>query len=299
MKEYDGVKMYKADRWIDYELIDAGNGEKLERWGSAILQRPDPQAIWPHEPWPKPDAFYVRSKSGGGAWKTFRQLPESWQITYPGLAGDLTFQVEPTGFKHTGLFPEQAVNWDYCSRKIMEAKKADKQVRVLNLFAYTGGATVACVKAGADETVHLDASKGMISWARKNASLSGVADKVVRYMVDDVQKFVDRELRRGRCYEGIIMDPPAYGRGPGGEMWKIEDGLFDLVSRCGKLLSRNALFFVVNAYSSGLAPTGLANIMRLALEPVAGGFSEAKELVLPASRRELVLPCGCTGRWER
>lgn len=293
-----GEDMYIADRWKDYELIDAGQGEKLERWGHTVLQRPDPQAIWPHEAWPRPDARYVRSKTGGGTWQRFSRLQENWQVRYSGVAGDLVFKVEPTGFKHTGLFPEQAANWDYCSEKIVQAKQDGKTVRVLNLFAYTGGATVACAKAGADEVVHLDASKGMVSWARENAALTGIGDRYIRYIVDDVQKFVSREQRRGRVYEGIIMDPPAYGRGPNGEMWKIEDGLYDLVSSCSKLLSDQPLFFLVNAYSSGLAPASLANIMQLAIEPVAGGRTLAEELVLPVTRRKIVLPCGCTGRWE-
>ncbi|MDD2580243.1 MAG: class I SAM-dependent methyltransferase [Eubacteriales bacterium] len=288
--------MYIANRWQDYELMDAGSGDKLERWGDYILQRPDPQAIWPHDQWPKPDALYLRD-GGGGRWQARRPLPKTWQIRYPGLYGDLVFQVEPTGFKHTGLFPEQAANWDFTSRIIHQAKEQGRTVRVLNLFAYTGGATVASAMAGADEVVHLDASKGMVSWARQNVQLSGLGDCYIRYIVDDVLKFVEREIRRGRRYDGIIMDPPAYGRGPNGELWKIEDSLYDLIDRCSRLLSDQPLFFIINAYSNGLSPAVAANMLSLVISSRYGGQAEAEELALPVSRRPLFLPCGFTGRW--
>lgn len=290
--------MYLADRWQDYELLDAGNGEKLERWGSVILQRPDPQAIWPHETWTRPDALYHRSQTGGGYWQVFRQNPATWQVTYPGLVRDLTFLIEPTGFKHTGLFPEQAANWDFCTEKISSAVATGREVRILNLFAYTGAATVACSAAGATEVVHLDASKGMNARARENLALSGLNDNLVRFFTDDVQKFVEREIRRGRKYDGIIMDPPSYGRGPSGELWKLEDALYGLVQRSAELLSDTPLFFLVNSYTTGLAPTVLADILGLIIKPIRGGRVEASELGLPATRRDLILPCGCTGRWQ-
>lgn len=291
--------MYVADRWQDYELIDAGDGEKLERWGSVILQRPDPQAIWPHEAWPRPDALYHRSQTGGGYWQVFRQHPVNWPVHYQGSARTLTFLIEPTGFKHTGLFPEQAVNWDFCAEKIRAQVAAGRPARILNLFAYTGGATVACSAAGATEVVHLDASKGMNARARENLDLSGLGDHYTRFFTDDVQKFVEREIRRGRRYEGIIMDPPSYGRGPSGELWKLEDALYGLVSRCAELLSEDALFFVLNSYTTGLAPGVLATILGLAIKPAHGGRVEADELGLSATHRDLILPCGCTGRWQR
>ncbi len=290
--------MYLADQWQDYELIDAGQGEKLERWGKVVLQRPDPQAIWPHDPWPQPDALYHRSQSGGGYWQKFRPHPSDWKIRYNSTAGELAFKIEPTGFKHTGLFPEQAPNWDFCGKLIKQAIQAARPVRILNLFAYTGAATVACVAAGATEVVHLDASKGMNARARENLSLSGLADRYVRYFTDDVQKFVEREARRGRQYDGIIMDPPAYGRGPSGELWKLEDALYGLVERCAALLSDQPLFFLINAYTTGLPPTVLADILGLVIRPRLGGRTEAAELGLPATARELILPCGCTGRWQ-
>lgn len=290
--------MYLADRWQDYELLDAGDGEKLERWGSVILQRPDPQAIWPHESWPRPDALYHRSQTGGGYWQVLRQHPTNWPIHYPGLTGTLTYLIEPTGFKHTGLFPEQAANWDFCTARIKDRVADGQPARILNLFAYTGGATVACAAAGATEVVHLDASKGMNARARENLALSGLNDKYVRFFTDDVHKFVEREIRRGRQYDGIIMDPPSYGRGPAGELWKLEDAVFGLVQRCADLLSDEPLFFLVNSYTTGLAPTVLANILGLVIKPRHGGRVEAEELGLPATRRDLILPCGCTGRWQ-
>ena len=282
--------MYLADAWQDYEILDAGNGNKLERWGQVRLLRPDPQAVWPMQEPRSVDARYIRSASGGGHWEYTKTLPESWAIQYR----DLTFQVRPTGFKHTGLFPEQAVNWDWMRSLV---KKAPKPFRALSLFAYTGGATCALAAAGA-EVVHVDAAKGMVAWAKENLALCGLGDKPVRFIVDDVMKFVLREQRRGRQYEGILMDPPSYGRGPGGEMWKIEENLYPLVAECCKLLSPEARFFLINSYTTGLAPTVLSNVLQAAL-PGRGGRIEAGEVGLPISRGTLVLPCGASGRWYR
>lgn len=282
--------MYLADAWQDYEILDAGNGNKLERWGQVRLLRPDPQAVWPMQEPRSVDARYIRSASGGGHWEYTKTLPDSWAIQYR----DLTFQVRPTGFKHTGLFPEQAVNWDWMRGLV---KKAPKPFRALNLFAYTGGATCALAAAGA-EVVHVDAAKGMVAWAKENLALCGLGDKPVRFIVDDVMKFVLREQRRGRQYEGILMDPPSYGRGPGGEMWKIEENLYPLVAECCKLLSPEARFFLINSYTTGLAPTVLSNVLQAAL-PGRGGRIEAGEVGLPISRGTLVLPCGASGRWYR
>ena len=282
--------MYLADAWQDYEILDAGNGNKLERWGQVRLLRPDPQAVWPMQEPRSVDARYIRSASGGGHWEYTKTLPDSWAIQYR----DLTFQVRPTGFKHTGLFPEQAVNWDWMRSLV---KKAPKPFRALNLFAYTGGATCALAAAGA-EVVHVDAAKGMVAWAKENLALCGLGDKPVRFIVDDVMKFVLREQRRGRQYEGILMDPPSYGRGPGGEMWKIEENLYPLVAECCKLLSPEARFFLINSYTTGLAPTVLSNVLQAAL-PGRGGRIEAGEVGLPISRGTLVLPCGASGRWYR
>ena len=289
--------MFLADLWRDFELIDAGDGEKLERWGPYVLQRPDPQAIWPHDPWPKPDARYQRSSSGGGSWEQNTGLPKTWAVQYESEAGPLHFRLELLGFKHTGLFPEQAVNWDFCIRLIRKAATAGRPVRILNLFAYTGAASLACAAAGAAEVVHLDASKGMNARARENMQLSGLTDKTIRFMSDDASKFVERELRRGRRYDGILMDPPAYGRGPSGELWKIEDALYGLVGRCARLLSDDPLFFLLNTYAASLAPTALADILGLVIRPLHGGAATAAELCLPASARTLYLPCGATGRW--
>ena len=282
--------MYLADAWQDYEILDAGNGNKLERWGQVRLLRPDPQAVWPMQEPRSVDARYIRSASGGGHWEYAKALPKSWAIQYR----DLTFQVRPTGFKHTGLFPEQAVNWDWMRGLV---KKAPKPFRALNLFAYTGGATCALAAAGA-EVVHVDAAKGMVAWAKENLALCGLGEKPVRFIVDDVMKFVLREQRRGRQYEGILMDPPSYGRGPGGEMWKIEENLYPLVAECCKLLSPEARFFLINSYTTGLAPTVLSNVLQAAL-PGRGGRIEAGEVGLPISRGTLVLPCGASGRWYR
>lgn len=296
--------MLLADRWEEFEMIDAGDGEKLERWGEFVLRRPDPQAIWPQgirAGWRKPDAHYHRSQSGGGNWQTNTKLPAQWHIHYPAggnMPRELVFRVEPTGFKHTGLFPEQAVNWEFFAEKITTAKAAGQEFRVLNLFAYTGAATVACAAAGADEVVHLDASKGMNARARENLSLSGLGDSYVRFFTDDVGKFVERELRRGRKYHGIIMDPPSYGRGPSGELWKIEESLYGLVERCAQLLSNDASFFVINSYTTGLAPTVMKNMLELAVCPLIGGRTTADEIGLAATARNIVLPCGSTARWQ-
>ncbi len=280
--------MYTADNWKDYEVLDTAHGEKLERWGNVLLRRPDPQVIWKKEGnpalWKKADGFYHRSKSGGGSWEFSKKLPDRWQISY----GKLKFFVRPTGFKHTGLFPEQAVNWDYIGKKI---SGETRKINVLNLFAYTGGATLAAAAAGAD-VVHVDASKGMVSWAKENLELSGLRDRYVRFIVDDCEKFVAREIKRGHFYDGIIMDPPSYGRGPGGEMWKMEDRIYDLVKLCSNLLSDNPLFFIINSYTTGLAPTVIKNIISLALS----GKAEAEEIGLPVTSSGIFLPCGATGR---
>ncbi len=298
--------MFLADKWSDFELMYAGEGEKFERWGNVFLQRPDPQAIWPKCPnaedpsagaWPKPNGLYHRSETGGGLWTTNKSFPSKWKISYPSIGGILTFIIEPTGFKHTGLFPEQAANWDFCGEKIQEAVKNGKKPRILNLFAYTGGATLASSAAGAAEVVHVDASKGMIARAKENVTASGLNDCLIRFITEDCQRFVERELRRGRTYDGIIMDPPAYGRGPSGELWKLEDALFPLVQKCAGLLSDDPLFFLINSYTTGLSALVLEDILKLAVKPVHNGQATAEELGLPASCMDLILPCGATGRW--
>ncbi len=282
--------MYLSDAWRDYELLDAGGGNKLERWGNVKLLRPDPQAVWPigADAAQKADAVYHRSPTGGGHWEMKKSLPENWRVRY----GELTFVVRPTGFKHTGLFPEQAVNWDWMSAIVRGAKAP---VRALNLFAYTGGATAALAAAGA-EVVHVDAAKGMIAWAKDNFDASGLTGRPVRLIVDDAMKFVLREIRRGRQYDAIVMDPPSYGRGPTGEMWKIEEDLYPLVEACAQLLSPGARFFLINSYTTGLAPSVLASILKVALAG-RGGRIEADEVGLPIARGGLVLPCGASGRW--
>lgn len=285
--------MRVADAWKDYELIDAGGGEKLERWGNFLLRRPDPQAIWPKSedaPWENPDARYRRSREGGGSWALARGMPSHWTVSYRGL----TFGVELMGFKHTGLFPEQAVNWDWMIEKI---QASSKPVRVLNLFAYTGGATVAALSAGAD-VCHVDASKGMTERAKANCALSGLAECPVRFITDDVMKFVDRENRRGHEYEGIILDPPSFGRGPKGEVWKIEDQLFPLLERIATLLSSRPLFVLVNSYTSGLSPNVIGTILSLTVGKKFGGTVSFFELGLRAKRDMVFLPCGVSGRWE-
>ena len=283
--------IYLAKDWQDYHLLDAGDGEKLERWKDVVLRRPDPQAIWPKqrpELWGQAHAHYHRASGGGGHWQFFRDLPERWTVSYR----DLSFYVRPTGFKHTGLFPEQAVNWDWMRTLIAGA---NRPIRVLNLFGYTGGATVACAAQGAQVT-HVDAAKGMVSWAGENRVLSGVPQTQVRWIVDDALKFVQREQRRGNLYQGILMDPPSYGRGTGGEVWKLEDTLYQLVTACAQVLAPDALFMLVNSYTTGLQPAVLANILRMALSG-RGGKVEAGEVALPMGDGPNVLPCGASGRW--
>ena len=281
-----------ANNWKDYEILDMANGEKLERWGNVVLIRPDPQIIWKNksfpEKWNKANARYNRSSSGGGAWKYNSKLPENWQIKYK----DLVFNIKPMGFKHTGLFPEQAVNWDWMISKIQNAKR---EIKVLNLFAYTGGATVACSYAGAS-VCHVDSSKGMTTWAKENIVSSGLKDRPVRFIVDDVVKFVNREIRRGNKYDGIIMDPPSYGRGTNGEVWKFEDNISDLVELCSKVLSDKPLFFLINSYTTGISSTVLENILRLNIKK-DGKFSNG-EIGIPMTNSKLILPCGIYGKWE-
>ncbi len=284
--------MWIADKWNDFELIDSSDGEKLERWGQYYLVRPDPQAIWltprTNEHWLNSNARYHRSESGGGSWNKGR-LPESWKISY----GNLTFLVKPMNFKHTGLFPEQAVNWDWAADRI---RTAGREISVLNLFAYTGGATVACGKAGAS-VCHVDAAKGMVAWGKENASASGLPDAPIRWIVDDCARFVEREIRRGRRYDAIIMDPPSYGRGPGGEVWKLEKDLWPFVSLCANVLSDNPLFVLINSYTTGLSPTVLSYITESIFTKKFGGSSEAQELGLPVTDSGLTLPCGAACRW--
>lgn len=285
--------MFIADKWKDYAVLDVGGGEKLERWGEVLLRRPDPQVIWPAErpeAWKKAHAHYHRSQSGGGQWEMLKKIPESWTISY----GPLRFLVRPTGFKHTGLFPEQAANWDWMSGLIREA---GRPVQVLNLFAYTGGATMACLRAGA-KVCHVDAAKGMVQWAKENAALSGLADRPARYIVDDALKFVQREQRRGHAYDGILMDPPSYGRGPDGQVWKLEEEVYGLVEECAKLLSDRPLFFLLNAYTTGLQPAVLRNLLQRAVVSRHGGAVDAQELCLPVEGSSMVLPCGASGRWQ-
>lgn len=284
-----------ASRWEDYECIDAGNGEKLERWKDIILRRPDPLALWPIAEesglWLQPHARYHRSAKGGGHWEYLKQLPESWNVRYR----QLCFKVSPTGFKHTGLFPEQAANWDFMMEKIAGA---DREIRVLNLFAYTGGATMACAAAGAQEVVHVDAAKGMVQWAKENMVLSHLEDHRIRFIVDDVLKFVAREKRRGRTYHAIIMDPPSYGRGPKGEIWKIEEQLYPLVSACLDILDPHPLFFLINSYTTGFPASVLRNILSsTVLRRHPAGKVEAGEIGLPISASDMILPCGIYGRW--
>lgn len=286
--------MFKADRWTDYELIDSAGGEKLERWGKYILRRPDPQAVWTDKSggmWDKAAAVYHRSNSGGGHWEYISRLPERWQICY----NSLTFNIKPMSFKHTGLFPEQAANWDWFGELI---RTSQRPVRVLNLFAYTGGATVAALAAGAAVT-HVDAAKGMVAWAKENVNSSGYTDAQIRYIVDDVIKFVAREQRRGKTYDAVIMDPPSYGRGPSGEVWKIENELYPLVCECVKILSDKPLFFLINSYTTGLSASVLENILSLTVKKKFGGRVTADEVGIPMSAKSgLCLPCGISGRWQ-
>lgn len=289
--------MWIADNWKDYEVIDCSKGEKLERWGKYILVRPDPQVIWDTKKidprWNQKNGHYHRSTKGGGEWEFF-DLPQEWSIHYQ----ELTFRLKPFSFKHTGLFPEQAVNWDWFSSIIGEVKRKspNRPIKVLNLFAYTGGASLAAAKAGAAVT-HVDASKGMVTWAKENAAASNLSDAPIRWLVDDCVKFVEREIRRGSTYDGIIMDPPSYGRGPKGEIWKIEENVFPLITLAAKLLSKNALFFLVNSYTTGLQPAVLTYMIHTALVPNLGGHVESSEIGLPVSAAGLILPCGASGRW--
>ncbi len=289
--------MWTAENWKDYELLDTSAGEKLERWGKYVLVRPDPQVIWntpkAHPGWNSRNAHYHRSNKGGGEWEFF-DLPQQWDISY--LLDNkkkLTFHLKPFKFKHTGLFPEQAVNWEWMAEKI---QMADKPVKVLNLFAYTGGATLAAAAAGANVT-HVDASKGMVGWAKENAAASGLSEAPVRWLVDVFVKFAEREIRRGNTYDAIIMDPPSYGRGPKGEIWKIEDSIFPLVQLCTKLLSKKPLFFLINSYTTGLAPAVLTYMLELTVSTKYGGTVAAEEIGLPVGIH--VLPCGASGRWEQ
>lgn len=286
--------MLLANEWKDYELIDTADGEKLERWGQYTLRRPDPQVIWSAQKsskeWKNVDAHYHRSSKGGGEWEYKKKLPERWTVSF----GPLSFYIEPTGFKHTGLFPEQAVNWKWMMEKI---QAAERPIKVLNLFAYTGGATVASAYAGA-EVCHVDASKGMVTWAKENVALSGLADKPVRFIVDDVMKFVQREKRRGKTYDAIIMDPPSYGRGPNKEVWKIEDSLYGFVEECLDILSPNPLFFLINSYTAGFSPYVLSNILQSTVGRKYDGKISCGEVGIPVSGKEVVLPCGIYGRWE-
>ena len=286
--------MWIAENWKDYEVIDCSGGEKLERWGDYMLVRPDPQVIWNTEKnkkqWKNINGHYHRSAKGGGEWEFF-DLPEQWSIKYKSL----TFNLKPFSFKHTGLFPEQATNWDWFSDKI---KNAGRPVKVLNLFAYTGGATLAAAAAGAQVT-HVDASKGMVGWAKENAVSSGLADAPIRWLVDDCVKFVEREIRRGNKYDGIIMDPPSYGRGPKGEIWKIEESIHHFVQLCASLLSDDPLFFLINSYTTGLAPAVLTYMISTEVAKTHGGHVESQEIGLPVKNTGLVLPCGASGRWSK
>ena len=286
--------MWLADKWQDFEVIDCSRGEKLERWGKYYLVRPDPQAIWDtprrNSHWNDRNARYHRSETGGGSWDK-GNLPENWKIHY----GELSFNVKPMNFKHTGLFPEQAANWDWAMDKI---RKAGRPISVLNLFGYTGAATVACAKAGAS-VCHVDAAKGMVAWGKDNAAASGVSDAPIRWIVDDCAKFVEREIRRGRRYDAIIMDPPSYGRGPGGEVWKLEQNLWPFVSLCAGVLSDDPLFVLINSYTTGLSASVLSYVTESIFTKKFGGHSDAQELGLPVTDSGLWLPCGASCRWER
>ena len=285
----------RSANWKDYELIDTSQGERLERWGDIILIRPDPQIIWntPKENplWRNAHARYHRSSSGGGKWEQYRKIPAVWQISYR----NIVFRIKPMSFKHTGVFPEQAANWDFVDGII---RKSDKQLNVLNLFAYTGGATLACLNAGA-KVCHVDASRGMVQWAKENAEASGLSDRPVRWLVDDCIKFVQREKRRGNKYDGIIMDPPSYGRGPGGEVWKLEEQLYPLVELCSEILSNDARFFILNSYTTGLSPAVMEYLLGAVLTPKLGGSVAADEIGLKVTDTGLVLPCGSTALWIR
>ncbi len=285
--------MYIADKWKEYEVVDASDGEKLERWGKYILIRPDPQVIWKDSKssplWKKPNAHYHRSSKGGGKWEFF-DLPKEWQISYR----ELVFNLKPFAFKHTGIFPEQAVNWDWAAELI---KKAGRPLKILNLFAYTGGATMSAVSAGAHVT-HVDASKGMVQWAKENEASSKLEHTSFRYIVDDCVKFAEREIRRGNRYDAVIMDPPSYGRGPGGEVWKLEEAIFPFLQLTEKLLSDDPLFFLINSYTTGLQPAVLSYMLSLVMKNRKTGLIEADEVCIPVKENGLYLPCGCSGRVE-
>ena len=290
--------MKVANNWKDYEILDMANGEKLERWNNIYLVRPDPQIIWNDkqypEKWKQANARYNRSSTGGGHWDYKKRLPDSWQIKYK----NLTFNIKPMGFKHTGIFPEQAVNWDWMMDKIQnEIKTTNREVKVLNLFAYTGGATVSCLSAGAS-VCHVDSSKGMTTWAKENVISSGLQEKPVRFIVDDVVKFVNREIRRNNKYDAIIMDPPSYGRGAKGEVWQFEENIYELVELCMQVLSDNPLFFLINSYTTGISSTVLQNILALTVEKKYKGKLECGEIGIPMEQSKLILPCGIYGRWE-
>ena len=310
--------MWIADNWKDYAVLDASGGEKLERWGSYILVRPDPQVIWrtpyDHSGWKRKNGHYHRSAKGGGEWEFFH-LPDEWSISYrfkgnaephtdlppeqTAEGASLTFRLKPFSFKHTGLFPEQAVNWEWFSGLIRrEVRTGSRPIKILNLFAYTGGATLAAAAAGAAVT-HVDASKGMVGWAKENAAASGLGEAPIRWLVDDCVKFVEREIRRGSKYDGIIMDPPSYGRGPKGELWKMEENIWDFIRLSTQLLSGDALFFLINSYTTGLQPAVLSYMMHTAIVKPFGGHAEAEEIGLPVELSGLILPCGAAGRWQR
>ena len=290
--------MRLANEWKDYKILDMADGQKLERWGDVVLSRPDPQIIWKSKSfpnkWKEINAEYHRSKTGGGAWEFKKKMPKQWQVKYK----NLIFNIKPMGFKHTGLFPEQAVNWDWMIEKIQKEKKNKKEVKVLNLFAYTGGATVACLSAGAS-VCHVDSSKGMTTWAKENVISSGLQDRSVRFIIDDVVKFVNREIRRGNKYDAIIMDPPSYGRGAKGEVWQFENNIYDLVELCSKVLSDDPLFFLINSYTTGISSQVLRNILNMVITKKYKGEIDAGEIGLPMENSKLILPCGIYGRWEK
>lgn len=290
--------MWIADKWNTYEVLDCSEGEKLERWGEYTLVRPDPQVIWntkKSSQWKKVNGHYHRSSKGGGEWEFF-SLPEQWSIDYKSLG--LTFNLKPFKFKHTGVFPEQAVNWEWFSQKIKDAKAQGREIKVLNLFAYTGGATLAAAKAGAKVT-HVDASKGMVNWAKENAKSSGLENAPIRWIIDDCVKFVEREIRRENFYDAVIMDPPSYGRGPKGEIWKIEDAVYPLIELCSKVLTKDPLFYLISSYTTGLQPAVLTYMLSTVMNPKFGGKAFAEEIGLPVKETGLVLPCGASGRWEK
>lgn len=290
--------MRLANEWKDYKILDMADGQKLERWGDVVLSRPDPQIIWKSKTfpskWKEINAEYHRSKTGGGAWEFKKKMPKQWQVKYK----KLIFNIKPMGFKHTGLFPEQAVNWDWMIEKIQKEKKNKKEVKVLNLFAYTGGATVACLSAGAS-VCHVDSSKGMTTWAKENVISSGLQERPVRFIIDDVVKFVNREIRRGNKYDAIIMDPPSYGRGAKGEVWQFENNIYDLAELCSNVLSDDPLFFLINSYTTGISSQVLKNILNMVIDKKYRGEIDAGEIGLPMENSKLILPCGIYGRWEK